>query len=136
MATANFQARIKRIQQGQTNLPAQKAQSFRTPGMAGVAAANTVRRRRRAPLRDHVVSIALGCVLGALMAVMSIGLSMNTTPWGPQSPFHNIASYAITAGLGLAPVLLVLSMMMAAKRPGFALFSLAYVTGIILPLLL
>jgi hypothetical protein len=136
VATANFHARIERIQNAQGNLPVQKNQNFRTPGVAGVAAATAVKRRRRHPIRDHVLSIALGSVLGTLLAVMSLGLSAENAPWGPQSTFHQIAYYATMGGFGLAPVLLVVSLITAARRPGFALFSLAYITGIVLPLAL
>jgi hypothetical protein len=33
-------------------------------------------------------------------------------------------------GLGLGPVLMVISLFVAARKPGFALFSLGYLTGL------
>lgn len=136
MATANFQARIERIQRAQTNAPVQNSKNFRATGMAGVAAATAVKRRRRSPLRDHVVSIALGFVLGALVSVISIGLSMENTPWGANSSYHDIAYYATMGGFGLAPLFVLVSIFTASSRPGFALFSLAYISGIAVPLFL
>jgi len=136
VATANFQARIERIQRAQTNAPVQTTKNFRAPGMAGVAAATAVKRRRRSPLKDHIVSIALGFVLGALISVLSIGLSMENTPWGPNSGYNNLVHYATLGGFGLAPFIVVISIFTASSRPGFALFSLAYISGIAVPLFL
>ncbi|MGA9252956.1 MAG: hypothetical protein WBV71_10985 [Roseobacter sp.] len=136
MATANFQARIERIQRGQANVPVQNTKNFRTTGMSGVAAATPAKRRRRSPIRDHLVSIALGIVLGALVSAVSIGLSMENTPWGPNSAYHGLAYYASVGGFGLAPMFVLISLVTAASRPGFALFSLAYISGIAVPFIL
>lgn len=130
MATANFHARIERIQNGKASVPVQNNKNFRKSGASGVAAATAVKRRRQSPLRDHVVSVALGLLLGALLCVVSIGLSMESTPWGPDSAYHTIAYYATLGGFGLTPILVLISVMTASKRPGFALFSLAYISGI------
>ncbi len=135
MATANFQARIERIQNAQNNAPMTKKASFRTPGIGGVAAVMQTKRRRRHPVRDHITSIALGLVIGGLLGVLLMGLSMEGAPWGPAGQFHTIAYYATMGGLGLAPLLVFLSVIMATKRPGFALFTLAYVTGIAAPMM-
>lgn len=137
MATTNFQARLARIQKAQADAPIEKPKSFREPGMAGVQAAMAPRRRRRRhPVMEHLVSIAFGVVLGCLAAVALIGLSMQGAPWGPGTYWHGIAYYPVMASLVAAPVLMIISLMVAGTRPAFALFSLGYVTGIVVTLLL
>ena len=137
MATANFQARLDRIQRAQEDAPIVKPKSFREPGMAGVQAVMAPRRRkRRHPVMEHLVSIAFGVVLGCLAAVAFIGLFMEGAPWGPGTALHGMAYYPIMASLGVAPILMIVSVFVAANRPAFALFSLGYVTGIVVTLLL
>lgn len=135
MATDNFHARLERIQKAQEHAPATKLPSFRTPGVAGVAATGRVkRRRRRHPIMEHLMSAAFGLVLGGLIAVALIGLSLESATWGPGTPWHDIAFYPIMGGLALAPVLMFVSLLVAARRPGFALFSLGYLSGVVIPL--
>ena len=134
MATANFQARLQRIQAAQESAPLGKPVNFRSPGMAGVAAVHNARRRRRHPLRDHLVVTVIGLLLGCLVAVGLIGLSAQGAPWGPGTEFHDLAYFPIMGGLAMAGVLMVLSLFLAARRPGCALFSLGYLSGIVVPL--
>jgi hypothetical protein len=134
MATANFYARLERIQKAQERMPEQKPVSFRAPGMAGIQASNRMKARRRHPIRDHLVSTSFGLVLGCLVAVALIGLSLETAPWGPGTAWHDILYYPVLGGLALAPVLMLVSLFLAAKRPSFALFSLGYLSGIVVPL--
>jgi hypothetical protein len=42
--------------------------------------------------------------------------------------------YPAMGGLVLAPLLLVVSLIVASKKPGIALFSLGYLTGMIVTL--
>jgi hypothetical protein len=106
--------------------------------MAGVQAVRQApgRRRRRHPVMDHVMSISFGLVLGCLVAVALIGLSVESSPWGPGTNLHDISYYPIMAALAAAPLLMLLSIFSAASRPGFALFSLAYISGIVTPLVI
>ncbi|WP_227267936.1 hypothetical protein [Roseobacter weihaiensis] len=135
MATDNFHARLERIQKTQQHAPISKPSSFRTPGVAGIAAAGRVkRRRRRHPVMEHLMSVAFGIVSGGLIAVALIGLSLQGGPWGPGTPWHDIAFYPIMAGLALAPLLMCVSLLVASRRPGFALFSLGYLSGVVIPL--
>lgn len=137
MSTANFHDRIERIQRAHAQAPVSKPVSFRTKGAAGVAASQSrLKLRRRTTLRDHILSLAFGVVLGALVAVALIGLSMEGTLWGPGTVWHDIAYYPTMAGLGLSPVLMLVSLFTAARRPGFALFSLGYLSGIAVPLMI
>ncbi len=68
------------------------------------------------------------------MAVGLLGLSMENAPWGVGSAYHDIAYVVTMGGLGLAPVLMLLAMLLATRRPGFALFSLGYLSGVVVPL--
>lgn len=137
MATASFQARIERIEKSQAAAPQAKPQNFRTPGMAGVQAVRAPQRRyRRHPIMDHMVAVAFGIVLGCLVSVAFWGLNMQGMPWGPGGPWHNLVYYPIIGSLGAGPLLMLMSVFVAAKRPAFALFSLGYITGIAVTLLL
>lgn len=133
MATANFQARLERIQASQTDLTPTKPQPVRTQGVASVRVAS---EKRRSPIRDHFVSLLLGLVLGALAAVALIGLTFENSPWALGTPWHDVVYYIAMAGLGAAPILMLLSLFMATRRPGFALFSLGYLSGVMVPMFL
>lgn len=137
MATANFQARIERIQkaQAQAQPVAAPSKPIRAQGAANLAQ-SMGRRRKRHPVREHLVSLSLGALLGALGAVGQIGLSKEGALWGPETPWHDLATYPVLGSLLLAPVLLILSLFLVSKRPGFAVFSLGYLSIIILPFIL
>lgn len=135
MATANFHSRLQRIQSTQQQSPApQAAASFRAPGVAGVAASQRIKRRRRHPVKDHFKSTIFGAILGCLVAVALLGLSLESAPWGPGTDLNQLVYYPAMGGLALAPVLMVLSLVLASRKPGFALFSLGYLSGIMVPL--
>ena len=136
MATANFHARIERIQKAQAQVASPRIGSIRDPGMAGIAASRSIRRRRRHPILDHLFSTGIGIMLGCLVAVALDGLASQGSLWGPGSAWHGLVYYPTMGGLGLAPLLMLVSLFVAAKRPGFALFSLGYLTGIVVPLAL
>lgn len=133
MATANFHARIQRIQKSHQNMPVATTTSVREPGIAAIAATRQS-RRRRSPLRDHLVSLLLGLVLGGLAAVLQIGHQMEGAPWGPGGDWNDLAFYPIVGCLALAPLLILLSLFLVNRRPGFALFSLGYLSGVVVPL--
>jgi hypothetical protein len=135
MATASFQARLERIQNAQAQTGQVPVTSFRAAGATGVQAATAVKRNRnRSQLMEHMKSIVLGLVLGCLVAVALIGLSVENSPWGAGTDWHTLVFYPAMGGLGLAPLLLLVSLFNASSRPGFALFSLGYLTGIVVPL--
>ncbi|MEM1075803.1 MAG: hypothetical protein AAGI36_15185 [Pseudomonadota bacterium] len=136
MTTANFHARLERIQKAQAQAPAAKTADFRAQGAAGIAASRNIRRirRQRRPIMDQLVNTSLGVLLGALVAVALIGLSMEGSLWGPGTVWHDIAYYPTLAALGLAPLVMLISLFTASSRPGFALFSLGYLSGIVVPL--
>lgn len=133
MATASFQARIERIQKAQVNATPVAPKSVREPGVAAIAASLQPKRRNH-PIKDHLISLSLGLVLGCLAAVAQIGLSFEGSPWGPGTELHDLAQYPIMGFLGLAPLLMLLSVFVASKRPGFALFSLGYLSGVVVPI--
>ena len=134
MAPANFQSRLQRIQEAQERMDAPGAASFRAQGVAGVAAVRGPKRRRRAPVREHLSSTVFGLVLGCLLAVGLIGLTQEGSLWGPGSQWHDLAYYPIVGGLALTPVLMILSLFLASRKPGFALFSLGYLSGVMVPM--
>lgn len=137
MTTNNFQSRLDRIQKSHAQAPAPKAVGVREPGVAAIAASHRMpRNKRRHPVMEHLFATGIGGILGCLIAVALIGLSMDTSPWGPGTPWYGMVYYPTMAGLALAPLLMLVSMMVAARRPGFALFSLGYLSGIVLPLII
>ena len=93
MATANFHARLERIHKAQAQMPEVSRSSIRAPGIAGIAASNRIKRRRRHPIKDHVLSTAFGIVLGCLVAVALVGLSSQEALWGVATPLHDSVSY-------------------------------------------
>ncbi len=106
---------------------------MREPGVAAVAAAR--RHTRRHPIMDHLVATAIGGVLGSVVAVALMGLSMESAPWGPGTDWYDMVYYPAMGGLALAPLLMLTAVIVAARRPGFALFSLGYLSGIVVPLI-
>lgn len=133
MATANFHARIERIQKAHAQAAAPKITSVREPGIASIAASLGPKRRRH-PIKEHLTSLSLGVVMGTLAAVAQIGHSIEGSPWGPGSQWYDLAFYPIMGCLAVAPILILLSLFLAARRPGFALFSLGYLSGVMIPL--
>ncbi len=133
MAPANFQERIERIQKAHQGIPEPRVQSVRAPGMAAVAAARRPKRRNN-PVREHMNALSMGIVLGTLAAVAQLGHEMEGAPWGPGGEWYAFATLPILGSLALAPILLLMSLIIATRRPGFALFSLGYLSGIIIPL--
>ena len=133
MATSNFHARIERIQKAHAQTAAPKVSSVREPGLASIAASLGPKRRRH-PIKEHLTSLSLGMVMGALAAVAQIGHSIDGSPWGPGSQWHELAVYPIMGSLAMAPVLILISLLVATRRPGFALFSLGYLSGVVIPL--
>ena len=137
MAPANFQARLERIQKAQAQEAQVAASSFCAPRAAGIQPTKRVKRqRRRLPVMDHLMATLFGLVLGCLVAVALTGLSIENSPWGPGSDWYDWAYYATMAGLGMAPFLIIMALFVASSRPGFALFSLAYLSGIVIPLII
>lgn len=128
MATDNFHARLKRINESHADLEPVSAASIRELRSVGMVRTRG-KSRKRHPVWDHLVSIAFGIVLGCLAAVALIGLTLDGSPWGPGTELQNMVYYPAMGGLGLAPLLLVVSMVVASKKPGIALFSLGYLTG-------
>jgi len=136
MATSNFHARLKRIEQSQSTVPQATIAHFRTPGVAGVATAKRRKPRARLLVPDHLFSIAIGLVMGALLTVAFIGLGQENAPWGPGTWWQGVLFYPIMAGFALAPIFLVAALLLASRKPAFALYALGYITGIVGPLVL
>lgn len=135
MSTANFHSRIERIQKAQELAPDVKTTNFREPGVAGVAAATNVKRRQRHPVMAHMLAVAFGIIFGGLVAVALMGLTFEGSPWGPGTQWREIVYFPTMAGMALAPTLMIISLFVASRRPGVALFSLGYLSGIVVTLL-
>ena len=134
MATANFHARIERIQKAQQQMAQPASKPVREGGVASVAAVMQPKKRRSA-FKDNMLSLVIGIMLGGLAAVMFIGLSMESSPWGPETDLNDAVQYVTLASFGMAPVLMLIAVIVASKRPGFALFSLGYISALVTPLL-
>ena len=135
MATANFHARIERIQKAQASMAAPPTKPVREPGVASVIATKKQRKRRN-PVKDTLMSLIFGVILGCLVSVLHVGLSMEDSAWGPGTALHDILQYPALVGLASAPALMISAVFVAAKRPAYALFALGYISGAALPLMM
>ncbi|WP_300057937.1 hypothetical protein [uncultured Roseobacter sp.] len=137
MATSGFQARIERINRAHQSIaPAREKAPIRALRSQPVPRAIRRKARRRGRIFDHFQPIALGSVLGALAAVMLAGLTSENSPWGPGTDLNQVMFLPSLGALALAPLLMLLSLFLASKRPGFALFSLSYLTGLVVLMML
>ncbi|MCV3270986.1 hypothetical protein [Roseobacter sinensis] len=137
MATTGFHARIERINRAHEGLaPAREKAPIRALRSQPVPKAIRRKARRRLRIFDHLQPIALGSVLGALAAVMLTGLTSENSPWGPGTELNQMMFLPSLGALALAPLLMLASLVVASKRPGFALFSLSYLTGLVVTMMI
>ena len=54
----------------------------------------------------------------------------------PGTELNEVMFLPSLGGLALAPLLMLASLFLASKRPGFALFSLSYLTGLIVTMMI
>jgi hypothetical protein len=132
MATDNFRARLERIQQAHDQYEPVAATSVRMLQSSAPVLRRKIKKRH--PIMEHLVSMSLGIVLGCLAALFLYGLTSETSLWGPGSAWYDLAYFPAIGAMALAPVLMIISLFVAAKRPGFALFSLGYLTGLVVTL--
>ncbi|MBW4708759.1 hypothetical protein KX928_13300 [Roseobacter sp. YSTF-M11] len=132
MATANFQARLDRINKSHQGLaPAREKLPIRALRSQPIPRAAKSGGRKRFAIFDHSLAIAFGSVLGCIAAVVLAGLTSENSPWGPGTELNQTMFLPALGGLGLAPLLMLASVFVASKKPGFALFSLSYLSGMI-----
>ena len=124
-----FRERLERMKEAQADYETVAATSVRELRSGSVTRVR-IKTRRRHPAWDHLISLSLGIVLGCLAAAILIGLTLEASLWGPGTEWNAIMYYPAMGGLGLGPVLMVISLFVAARKPGFALFSLGYLTGL------
>ncbi|WP_299783441.1 hypothetical protein [uncultured Roseobacter sp.] len=137
MATANFQARIERINRAHKGLaPARKNAPIRALRSQPIPMSARRAGRRRFPIFEHIQPMAMGSVLGCIAAVVLTGLTSENSPWGPGTDLNEMLFLPALAGLALAPILMLASLFLASKRPGFALFSLSYLSGLVITMLI
>lgn len=137
MATANFQARIERINRAHKGLaPAREKAPIRALRSQPVPMKLRKASRRRFAIFDHIQPIAMGSVLGCIAAVMLTGLTSENSPWGPGTELNEMVFLPALGGLALAPILMIASLFLASKKPGFALFSLSYLTGLVIAMMI
>lgn len=129
----NFHARIDRITRSHEGLaPARENAPIRALRSQPVPMASQRASRRRIALLDHMQPVAIGSVLGVIAAVMLTGLTSDNSPWGPGTDLNETMFLPALGGLALAPVLMLAALFLARRKPGFALFSLGYLTGLAL----
>ena len=137
MANDVFYARLERIQQSQQQMaPVRRAVPVRElsttmPGATPVGMAGQL----PSPVFAHLKALFFGVVLGVIAAIALIGLSWEGSPWTVGTEYHDYVFWPAMGGLALGGVLILVSMMVAASRPGFALFSLGYLSGLIVSLI-
>jgi hypothetical protein len=135
MATASFEARLKRIHDAHGDMEIVPELPVRPRGSAG--APPVMRRRKRGhTLRALVIAALVGALLGAAGGVLLLGLTSEASPFGPGTPLYDRAYWPAMAALALAPLLILLAVFQAATRPRFALFSLGYLGGLVGPVLI
>jgi hypothetical protein len=135
MTTASFEARLKRIHDAHGDMEIVPAIPLRTGGSSGTMPVMR-RRKRRHPLRAPFFAALVGLLAGAAGALLLLGLTSDTSPWGPGTEGYERAYWPAMAALALAPLLTLVSVFQAATRPRFALFSLGYLIGLVGPALL
>lgn len=134
MATDNFYARLERIERAQTAVAPTRSipiRELRSSGGPGMTPAGVIRRQRH-PIMEHLRALSVGFLLGLVVAVALIGLTWDGSPWGAGTQWHSYVFWPAMGGLAMAGILMVISLFVATKRPGFALFSLGYLTGLVL----
>jgi hypothetical protein len=135
MATASFEARLKRIHDAHGDMEIVPQMPLRTRSSPGAMPVMR-RRKRRHPLRAPVLATVAGVLSGGIGAVLLLGITSDTSPWGPGTTLYERAYWPAMAALALAPLLILLSVFQAAARPRFALFSLGYLGGLVGPVLM
>lgn len=136
MATTNFQARIDRINRAHQGMaPARAKAPIRALKSQPVPMTMQRQPRKRFAIFDYFQPIAIGSVLGCIAAVLLTGLTSENSPWGPGTELNQMMFLPALGGLALAPVLMLASLFLASKKPGFALFSLSYLTGLVITMM-
>ncbi|MGC3937082.1 hypothetical protein ACOTTU_04695 [Roseobacter sp. EG26] len=132
MATANFQARLDRINKAHRGFaPARDKLPIRSLRSQPIPRSVKTAGRKRFALFDHSLAMAMGSMLGCLAAVLLTGLTSENSPWGPGTEWNELVFLPALGGLALAPVLMLASLFLASRKPGLALFSLSYLTGLV-----
>ena len=137
MATANFHERIQRIQNahssGMAHAMASPVQGYIPDGGNSVIMRPG---RKKVPLKFFLYPIVMGVFWGFVVGMMLTGVTTDGSPIGPGTPLNSAAFLAGLFGLGMAPVFMFSALLLQGKRPRFAFFALAYLSGLILTLLI
>ncbi|WP_300029816.1 hypothetical protein [uncultured Roseobacter sp.] len=136
MANDIFYARLERIRQSQQLATPTRAVPIRelSSTMPGATPAGMANQQRH-PAFAHLRALFFGTVLGIVAAVALIGLSWEGSPWTAGTEYYNYVFWPAMGGLAMGGILILASMMVAARKPGFALFSLGYLSGLIVCLM-
>lgn len=137
MATTNFETRIARINQAHKGLAPMRAKApIRSLQSQPVAMTLQRRSSKRFAIFDHFQPMAIGSVLGCIAAVLLSGLTSENALWGPGTALNEMLFLPALGGLALAPILMIASLFLASRKPGFALFSLSYLTGLVVTMVI
>ncbi len=132
MAATTFEERLARIEQKRPATP-----EFTPTRFAGLTKpAKPKRVRQTGGVGKNLVSMATGILLGILMGVLIQGSVLPESPWGPGTEYNRILGYAGLGGLLLSLPMVLLSVYMRGRRPGFFFFSVAYAVGVIATVLI
>ncbi|WP_298836088.1 hypothetical protein [uncultured Roseobacter sp.] len=136
MANDVFYARLERIQQSQQQAMPTRSVPIRqmSATMPGASPAGMISQRQH-PVFAHLKALFIGTVLGVIAAIALIGLSWEGSPWAAGTGYHDYVFWPAMAGLAMGGVLILISLVVASRRPAFALFSLGYLSGLIISLI-
>ncbi|MEM6887831.1 MAG: hypothetical protein AAF636_06785 [Pseudomonadota bacterium] len=135
MSKSSFEERLQRIHAANGNMEMVMDLPVRSRAEGGGPTVMR-RRRRRNPLRVHFMNLLTGMMAGGIGAVLLLGLTLDSSPWGPGTDLNELIYWPAMGALAAAPLLILAAILKASARPGFAIFALGYLTGLMVPVLL
>lgn len=139
MATANFQARIERIQKAQAqSAPKQRKRKpmRQHPAIVDHAAQHTLELGRRSkPMAKLFLPMSVGASLGVVGGLALLGATSDGWFWGPGTPLNPFVLPIGLGGLALAALLMFAALIKGGEKPGLSFLALSYLSGFMLMLL-
>lgn len=139
MATANFHARIERIQRAQAKaVPKRRKRGpiRQQPLMAEHAAQHTLELGKRSkPMARLLLPMSVGASMGVVGGLALLGATTEGWMWGPGTPLNPFVLPVGIGGLALAALLMFAALIKGGDKPGLSFLALSYLSGFMLMLL-
>ncbi len=139
MATANFHARIERIQRAQAHaeMPKRSRRApMRAPQTADITQNHTVNLGKGAkPVARLLLPMSVGASLGVVGGLALLGATTEGWMWGPGTSMNSVMLPASLGAMALAPLLMFAALVKGGAKPGLSLLALSYLSGFMLMLL-